>query len=190
MWVDIIPTSIPMSEVPIWDTTPKPEEDFEVRVCVFDTVGIKMMDAEGTSDVYCRAFFDSKKEVKETDTHYRCQNGKASFNYRLIYKFTHPRKDYTFTLQAYDRDFFKSNDIIGDMVLDLKEPITDCALSGKPICVNKMYWENYLKPKGFKFEYKDLTSFYIPMRSRNAETGVIEENGKVRIQIDILPKAM
>lgn len=50
-----------MSEVPIWDTKPKPPEDFEVRVCVFDTIGIKMMDAEGTSDVYCRAFFDSKE---------------------------------------------------------------------------------------------------------------------------------
>lgn len=72
MWVEIIPTTIPISEVPVWDTVPKPPEDFEVRVCVFDTVGIKMMDAEGTSDVYCRAFFDSKKEVKETDTHYRC----------------------------------------------------------------------------------------------------------------------
>jgi hypothetical protein len=60
MWVEIHPTSIPMSEVAIWDTKAKPAEEFEVRVCVFDTVDIKCMDAEGTSDVYCRAFFDSK----------------------------------------------------------------------------------------------------------------------------------
>lgn len=56
------------------------------------------MDAEGTSDVYCRAFFDSREEVHETDTHYRCQNGKASFNYRLIYKVNYPRNDYKFTI--------------------------------------------------------------------------------------------
>lgn len=30
------------------------------------------MDAEGTSDVYIRAFFDSRKDALETDTHYRC----------------------------------------------------------------------------------------------------------------------
>ena len=56
----------------------------EVRVCIYDTRDVKMMDVEGTSDVYCRAFFDSN-EAKETDTHYRCTNGKASFNYRLLF---------------------------------------------------------------------------------------------------------
>lgn len=76
------------------------------------------------------------------------------------------------------------------MVLDLKMPILDASLSGKPICVNKLYYEQYLKDKGFNFQYKDETSFYIPMRSRDAATGKIEENGKVRIQIDILPKAL
>ena len=72
MWVEIHPTTIPINEVNIWDIKPKPAEDFEVRVCVFDTLNIKMMDAEGTSDVYCRGYFDSKEQVKETDTHYRC----------------------------------------------------------------------------------------------------------------------
>jgi hypothetical protein len=43
-----------------------------MRVSVFDTKDIKMMDAEGTSDVYIRAFFDSRKDPLETDTHYRC----------------------------------------------------------------------------------------------------------------------
>jgi hypothetical protein len=104
-----------------------------------------MMDVEGTSDVYCRAFFDSREEVHETDTHYRCQNGKASFNYRLLYNLKHPRKDYKLTVQAYDRDFFKSNDIIGDVVIDLKNAFLDCSLTKKPLTINKMYYENYMK---------------------------------------------
>jgi hypothetical protein len=87
---------------------------------VYDTKDIKMMDAEGTSDVFFRAFFDSRKDALETDTHFRCQTGKASFNYRLVYKITHPRKDYRFTVQAYDRDFFSANEIIGTVIMDMR----------------------------------------------------------------------
>jgi hypothetical protein len=67
-----------------------------------------------------RAFFDSN-EAQETDTHYRCTTGKGSFNYRLIFGIQHPRKNqnYNLTLQLYDRDFFKSNDLIGDSLLNI-----------------------------------------------------------------------
>jgi len=148
------------------------------------------MDAEGTSDVYGRAFFDSKEEVHETDTHYRCENGKASFNYRLIYHVKHPRKDYKMTLQLYDRDFFKSNDIIGDTMIDLKLPFLDASLSGRPLSINKTYYNAYLKEKGMKFTYKDENSFYVSVMGKDDKTGKIVENGKVRIAIDIYPKAM
>jgi hypothetical protein len=57
-----------------------------------------MMDDEGTSDVYIRSFFDSRKDALETDTHYRCQTGNASFNYRLNFKMEVPRKDYRLTI--------------------------------------------------------------------------------------------
>ena len=82
--------------------------------------GIKPQDVEGTNDLYVRAFFDSN-DSKETDTHYRCTTGKGSFNYRLLFNIQHPRKDqnYNLTLQLYDRDFFKSNDLIGDSVLNI-----------------------------------------------------------------------
>ncbi len=61
-----------MKEKKIWDISPKPPIDLQMRVCIFDTKEIKMMDAEGTSDVYIRAFFDSRRDALETDTHYRC----------------------------------------------------------------------------------------------------------------------
>ena len=57
-----------------------------------------MMDYEGTSDIYFRGFFDSKEDVQETDTHYRCQTGSADFQYRFVYNINVPRKDYKFTL--------------------------------------------------------------------------------------------
>lgn len=95
------------------------------------------MDDEGTSDVFFRCFFDSRKDSLETDCHYRCQNGKASFNYRLLYNIEHPRKDYRLTVQAYDRDFFKSNDIIGASIIDLQQLFEDAALTHRPLALNK-----------------------------------------------------
>lgn len=167
--------------------TPKPAEEFEIRFVVFDTVDIIAMDVEGTSDVYCRAYFDTKEEVHETDCHFRCMDGKASFNYRLVYHIKHPRKQYIMTLQAYDRDFFKSNDMIGEVTIDLKDPILDSALSGRPLCVNKKYYNDYMKPKGAVFTYKDDNSFFVDIKGLDAKTGVVKTNGKVRVQIDILP---
>ena len=73
MWVEILPARCaPEDEEPIWDIAKKPPQEFEIRLVVWDTKDIKMMDAEGTSDVYFRAFFDSGKDAKETDTHFRC----------------------------------------------------------------------------------------------------------------------
>jgi C2 domain len=97
-WVEIHPLTLLDKGIKVWDIQPKPIENFEVRVCVFNTLDVPSMDVEGVSDVYVRAFFDSKEEVKETDTHYRCGTGKASFNYRLLYNLKHPSKDYTYTI--------------------------------------------------------------------------------------------
>jgi len=60
-WVEIHPTNLPDDQQPtIYEIKPKPPEEFEVRLVIFDTLDIKAMDSEGTSDVYGRAFFDSR----------------------------------------------------------------------------------------------------------------------------------
>lgn len=70
------------------------------------------MDAEGTTDGFIRSFFESE-DKKDTDTHFRNQDGKCSWNYRLLFPFNYPSKNYKLTVQAYDLDLFKSNDLIG-----------------------------------------------------------------------------
>jgi len=191
LWVEIHPTSLPPEDAPIiYDIRPKPLEEVEIRLVIFDTVDIKMMDAEGTSDVYCRAYFDTRQEVHETDTHFRCQDGKASFNYRLLYHIKHPRKLNTLTIQAYDRDFFKSNDIIGEGSVNLQYCIEDACLSGRPLGLTKKYYEDYLKKdKGFQMEFKDDNSFWITLKGTNEKTGQLEVTGKIRCQIDVLTMA-
>jgi len=76
----------------IWNVAPKPPEQLEVRICIFGTENIKMMDAEGTSDIFIRCFFNSKK-YRETDTHFRNTDGKGSFNYRLLFDIEYPNKN-------------------------------------------------------------------------------------------------
>jgi hypothetical protein len=99
LWLEINKVNVtPEHQEPVYDISAKPPEEIQLRLCVFDTKEIKMMDFEGTSDVYIRAFFDSRKDALETDTHYRCQTGNASFNYRLVYKMEHPRRDYRLTV--------------------------------------------------------------------------------------------
>lgn len=85
LWVEICMTNTSTkSDSKIWDITPQPQDNFEVRLVIWDTKEVKCEDFEGTSDVFVKAHIDDK-DKKETDTHYRCQNGKASFNYRLLY---------------------------------------------------------------------------------------------------------
>jgi hypothetical protein len=71
-WIEINPVNTDVEPPKVYEIDPKPVEKFELRLVIWDTQNIKMMDAEGTSDVYFRAFFDSAKDAKETDTHFRC----------------------------------------------------------------------------------------------------------------------
>jgi len=59
------------------------------------------------------------------------------------------------------------------------------------MCVTKDYYEEYLKPeKGWDdIEFhEDKQSFWMKMISKN-DKGELECNGRVRIQVDIYPKA-
>lgn len=71
--------------------------DYEVRVVVYDTKETPCTDAEGVSDVFIKAYIDDK-DKKETDTHFRCSDGNASFNYRLLFNVKAPRTNYNMVL--------------------------------------------------------------------------------------------
>jgi hypothetical protein len=84
----------------------------------------------------------------------------------LIYRIKVPRKDYKLSVQAFDRDFFKSNDMIGEASINLRDLLEDCSLVKKPLGLNKSYFEDVLKPKGFQkieFDEKDESRFWVPM---------------------------
>ena len=95
---------------------------------MFETEELKMMDVEGTTDGFVKVFFDPSK-AKDTDTHFRNQDGHCSWNYRMLHKINYPNKNSKLTVQVYDRDLFTSNELIGDSVIDLKPLFEDARLT-------------------------------------------------------------
>lgn len=66
-------------------------------------------------------------------------------------------------------------------MIDLKLPVLDASLTGRPLGVNKIYYDAYLKDKGVELEYKDASTFWLPLKSRDSATGKVTVNGKVRV---------
>mmetsp|Transcript_9294 Transcript_9294/g.6660 ORF Transcript_9294/g.6660 Transcript_9294/m.6660 type:complete len:253 (-) Transcript_9294:589-1347(-) len=94
MWVEIEANDKETKKAQkAWDVTPEPILDYQLRLSVFGTEGLPNVDAEGCTDAYIVAYIDDK-DKRETDTHYRCSTGKASFNYRLLFDIKAPRKGY------------------------------------------------------------------------------------------------
>lgn len=84
MWLEIDELTKSAQAKKEWSLESEPIRDYQVRVCVFDTEDIPIEDVEGTSDVYIRTYID-QHDKQQTDCHYRCMNGRASFNYRMVF---------------------------------------------------------------------------------------------------------
>jgi Ca2+-dependent lipid-binding protein len=132
MWAELIPVN-EAPNVKKWDITAKPAEHLEIRVVVWGSKNLKMMDAEGTCDAFVRLFFDPKHK-KETDVHYRNSDGKANWNYRLLFPFDYNsskmnENDCTLTVQTYDLDLLTANDLVGQATINLEPLLQDVELT-------------------------------------------------------------
>jgi hypothetical protein len=72
----------------------------------------------------------------------------------------------------------------------LKQAFEDVALTKRPLQVNKKYFNDYMrKPDEKDLEWHENNeSFWLPLEAKN-EKGEIENNGYVRIRIDIVSAA-
>lgn len=132
-----------------------------------------MMDIEGTSDVYVRAFFDDNDD-QTTDTHWRCQNGKASFNYRLLFPLKSQQQFYSLNIQAWDKDIIASDDLIGSVSLPIDYLVHDAVLTDTPRYINVKYFEEYMKDQlmenkaralaeDIEFDKSEKDKFWVPI---------------------------
>ena len=156
MWLDITNQNAHSNAYnKVWNISPEPKQEFEVRVCVLGCRGVPEMDVEGTTDAYIRAFI-SDDSVQETDTHYRCTTGSPSFNYRLKFNIQMPiTQKSLLSLQLWDRDLIKSNDVICEWTLDLSDIVNDSLLTGSIMCLQDKYYEQSLKPRLLNRRDKD-----------------------------------
>jgi hypothetical protein len=175
----------------VWDIQAEPELDYQIRVSILDAKNVPLEDIEGTSDVFMKCYIDDH-DKKQTDTHYRCQNGEASFNYRLMFDVKAPRKKdkdpYQLVVQAWDFDLFKSNDYICEWVLDLTEIVKNVRLTQQPAHLTKKYWMMLLKDKmrDVKPEFMEDDSFWLTLD----KPGKDGKSPKVRLDIRVLPGAL
>ena len=71
MWCEIDKKDSAAAQEDPMDISPEPQREFEMRLIIWKTKDIEMMDFEGTSDAYVRSFI-SLDDDHYTDTHWRC----------------------------------------------------------------------------------------------------------------------
>jgi len=124
-WLDILKPE-EAQVFPPDDVHLPPSKLFEVRIVIWKSKDVPAMDwLEGMSDLYVKCNLEgSIGGWQETDTHWRCRNGNASWNYRLIFdvELGHSTRAMKFPylyLQLWDRDVVKWSDCAGEHIFDL-----------------------------------------------------------------------
>ena len=144
MWCEIDQKDSKLANLDPIDISPEPKKDYEVRLIVWKTKDIEMMDFEGTSDVYVRSFLNPDKD-KTTDTHYRNQDGNASFNWRNNFAVQSLEGDYVLTVQAWDWDLIGGDELIGECQFDITPLMDDAVITEKVRSMNYTYFSTYFK---------------------------------------------
>jgi len=203
-WLTIHPLKSKEAESEAMDISAEPVEEFEMRLIIWKTQDIECMDFEGTSDIFVRAFIDPEDD-HFTDTHWRCQDGEGSFNWRLLMPLKSQKPNYNLTIQAWDKDVIASNDLIGDFNIDLQPIFQDCLLTGRIQTLCKKYWDDYMqgavvdggfdKLADFEWDSKEEKEdkFWVSVRRDVAADGDKQAEpqkyaGKIQCSLRIYPK--
>ena len=174
--------------VDVWNIKPQPETTLQCRFIVYETDGMENMDIEDTSDIYISAYINAK-EKQSTDIHYRCQNGVASFNWRLLLPIHTPEKSYNLTIDAYDNDILLRDDFICGCTLNLSYIVNDVNMIDLPIKLTKEYYKSLPQEKKVlsniefvgKDEDEEGAKFWVQLE-KNGKKG-----GRVLCSLEIVP---
>ena len=80
--------------------------------------------------------------------------------------------------------------MIGEANIDLANILEDCVLVKQSLTLNKSYYNDVLKKKGFQkleFDEKDPNRFWLNLIRKDPETNELKQRGRVKVQIDVLP---
>ena len=191
LWLEIFDVDEKNNHNPI-PIEPEPIIDLEMRLVVWETEGIDLMDIEGTSDIYIIGYIE-QKEKQTTDVHYRCQTGCGSFNWRMLLPIHTPISPNKLTIQVYDNDIFSSDDFICGAEINLQNLIVIPKNLDMPIKFTRQFFnslpqnerdENYgniqFEDSGYDAEG---IKFWVQCRKSDGKEG-----GRVLLSMEILPK--
>jgi len=173
----------------VWNISPQPESKLQCRLIIYETEGMENMDIEDTSDVYVTGFVNPK-EKHSTDIHYRCQNGVASFNWRLLIPIQTPEESYNLTIDVYDNDILVKDDFICGCRLNLSYIVNDVNTIDLPIKITKEYYNSLPQEKKVlsniefvgKDEDEEGAKFWVQLE-KNGKKG-----GRVLCSLEIVPE--
>ena len=199
LWLEIFDASEKSAKIP-WKISPEPIIEMQVRFIVWETEDMEMMDIEDTSDLYVISYFN-QNEIHKTDTHFRCQTGAGSFNWRMLIPLKLPVQKPLLTLQVYDKDLFASDDYISGSKINLKHLLTIPKYLGLPIKFTRDYY-NDIKTNEEKRSYgeiefmddkddEDGIKFWVQCyKGKKEVAGEGVKGGRVLCSLEILPKTL
>ena len=188
MWLEMFDKN-EQELIDIWNISPQPESKLQCRLIIYETEGMENMDIEDTSDIYVSGFVNPK-EKQCTDIHYRCQNGIASFNWRLLIPIQTPEDNYNLTIDVYDNDILLKDDFICGCRLNLSYIVNDVNTIDLPIKLTKEYYNSLPQEKKVfsniefigKDEDEEESKFWVNLE-KNGKKG-----GKVLCSMEIVPE--
>lgn len=213
MWLEIINKSSNKNNVPKYDISLPSTNEAELRVIIWETRDIPMMDVEGTCDMYINAFVEAN-DKRSTDIHFRCQTGIGSFNWRMLFPVELPRdnKNNTLNIQVYDKDLFSKDDFTCNAEINLEDYFklvyqldTGVKFSedyftsldenqqdkmfgiSSNTSENKKYYPEWYKEDDQDKKNKN-NKFWLPMKRPNEDGVNIDRCGEVLVSIELLPK--
>jgi len=198
LWLEMFESSEKATHLP-WKIDPQPICELQVRLIVWETEDMEMMDIEGTSDIYVIGYIE-QKEMQKTDIHFRCQTGNASFNWRILLPLRIPVQKPVLTLQVYDKDIFSSDDYMCGATMDLKSIVNIPKFLEMPISLNKEFYDGLTleekRPLGeieflSKEDDEEQTKFWVQCyKGKKEAAGQGEKSGRVMCSLEILPKKL
>ena len=79
------------------------------------------------------------------------------------------------TVQDWDKDIIKCDDVIGDIVFNVTPLVNDVEITGRKMILQKEYWDKYMKEKllqnnesyidQIEFDNDDKSKFWVPLRT-------------------------
>ena len=199
MWLEMFEKNEEIKMEP-WNIEPEPKSTLQMRLIIYETYDMENMDIEDTSDIYVTAYINPKEKF-QTDIHYRCSNGQASFNWRMLMPIELPRNNFDLNLQVYDSDLFSKDDYICGARLNLSQIINDVNVLDIPLKLSSDYvsslpeerknvLSSHIQFVG-KDEDEEGVKFWVMMQKNDNEKDGKDKNEKksrVLCSIEILPE--